>query len=659
MYLVGAVVVILSAIYWFYFRDDGRFDEPESDIVIKPPWEYNFKNKEATKKTTQKGDGIPMKILFYSQTGTAEDFAHRLGEDVRSYGFEPSVLDVEEYESDYLESEKLIVFLASTYGEGDPPDNAVAFHSWLLNPDRETGLLNDVKFAVFGLGNKTYDQFNATGKQVNTRLEELGAHRLYVLGEGDDDANIENDFLVWKKGFGVAVCEAFGLAPPDTSTVADLVRRQKMITYKPDDPKVKSGDMNNTSRWKHLDEAKARIIDTKNPFMAKVMSTRELHTPLSERSCLHVEISTHDGLLNYQPGDHIGFYPANDPTLVHKLGALLGADLDQVISMHPADDFSGRNAIVGPCTLKAALLQYYEIASVARKPQLRAFAQYAQDEEQKKRLLKLSSDDPDDQQLYDKYIVADNRTIIEVLKEFPDVKVPLDHFLEQLPKMQPRFYSISSSPSVHPDTVHVTAVLVSYTTATKRDVLGVTTGWFNKNRPNTEQQIIPRVPAFIRRSNFKLPASLKTPIVMIGPGTGLAPFRGFSQERSFQRKKEDFKEAVDTMLFFGCRNPGHDYIYQAELEEFHKEGTISDLVVAFSRLEGASKVYVQHKMQEDPMAQKIWQVLEAGGNLYVCGDAKLMARDVSATLTEIVMKHSKKTKEEAEKYTSELQKSSR
>lgn len=655
-YAAGAVGALIGAIYWFYFRDDGKFDEPDN-IVIKPPWEYNSQKKSDAKKETKKNDGIPIKLLYYSQTGTAEDFSHRLAEDMRSYGFNPEVLDVEDYTPEDLEQEKTVVFLASTYGEGDPPDNAVQFHEWIMSKDREEGVFASVKYAVFGLGNRTYDNFNSMGREIDTRMEELGAHRFYNLGEGDDDVNIENDFLIWKKGFGTAVCEEFGLPPPDKVSVADVTRRQKMIEYKENEEKVKNVDIKNISRWRVHDEKKQKIVDAKSPFLAKILKVLELHTPMSDRSCLHVEISTHGKLLTYQPGDHLGIYPQNDLTLVHKLAKLLNADLDKIISVHPIDDHSGRNAYFGPCTLKAALLQYYDITSPAKKSQLRVLAQYAEDEEEKKRLLKLSSEDPDDMEIYNSYIVTDNRDITDCLKEFKSVKIPLDHFLEALPKMLPRYYSISSSPNVHPDSVHLTAVLVKYLTSTKREVLGVTTNWLTKNKPNPEEGIEPRIPAFIRKSNFKLPASLEVPIIMVGPGTGLAPFRGFVQERLYQLSKNKDKKG-DAILFFGCRHPEHDYIYQSQLETFHKEGALSDLVVAFSR-HSDKKVYVQHKMVEGDMPSKIWKFLEAGGHFYVCGDARLMARDVSSTLTEIIMKHGNKTKEEAEAYIDNLQKTNR
>jgi NADPH-ferrihemoprotein reductase len=554
---------------------------------------------------------------------------------------------------DELENEKLVVFLAATYGEGDPPDNAAEFHRELMNPSKESGVFSNIKYAVFGLGNKTYDQFNRMGKDIDRRMEELGAQRIYVLGLGDDDVNIEKDFLSWKKGFAITVCKEFGLAAPSLSTSASIsLRRQRMVTHGPND--IKNIPVDVIARWRPSEKPKF-APDQKFPYLATILETRELHSSISERSCLHSEISTHGDILTYQPGDHLGIYPENDLTMVHKLAAQLKADLKTVISIYGIEDIAGKNPIVGPCTLKAALAQYYDITSVVRKPVLKVLGQYAKDEEEKKKLVTLASEEPEYQDYYEKYIMHDCRCITEVLKDFKSIEVPLDHFLEVLPKMQPRYYSISSSPNTNPERVSLTAVLVDYITPTKRQAKGVATTWLSNNKPGQEKGTV-QIPAFIRKSQFKLPASTVTPIIMVGPGTGFAPFRGFIQERAYRLEQGD--TLGQAILFFGCRHPEKDFLYREELENHLKQGHISDLIVAFSR-ETERKVYVQHKMKEGDMPKRIWDILSNGGHFYVCGDAAGMARDVSDTLVDIIMTEGKRSREEAMQYIEDLQKNNR
>uniref|UniRef100_A0A6B2KZL3 NADPH--hemoprotein reductase n=1 Tax=Arcella intermedia TaxID=1963864 RepID=A0A6B2KZL3_9EUKA len=636
--------------YW-YFRPGNNFKEVD-DLVVPMPKPLSTLPNQKAKSNKIKGDGIPLKILFYSQTGTAEDFSNRLGEELASFGFAPEVFDVENYNMEDLENDTLVIFITSTYGEGDPPDNAQEFHRWLMNPEREQTSFSHLRFSVFGLGNKTYDHFNKMGKEVDARLEALGGKRLFRLGLGDDDVNIEKDFLSWKKDFGIQICQEFKLDAPGSGPVAPVARRQRMVTHEPGAAELKGLDVHTSPRWRVSDEKPKGVPDIKNPYMAQIVVTRQLHSPSSDRSCMHVELSTHDDILAYHPGDHLGIFPENDLTMVHKLCSQLKADPNTIISLYNVDDPSNKSPILAPVTLKTALLQVYDISAIVRKAQLRVLAQYAKDEEEKAKLLNLSSEDPDKQELYDKFIVEDCRCVSEILKEFKSVEVPLDHFLEVLPKLQPRYYSISSSPSVTPGRVHLTAVLVHYHTKTKREVFGVATNWLANHQADPEKKTFPRIPAFIRKSNFKLPANPKTPVIMVGPGTGLAPFRGFIQERAHQlASKQDVGE---TILFFGCRHPDIDYIYKEELTAFEKDGVLTQLIVAFSRFQ-EHKVYVQHKMAVPETGAAIWKLLESGAYFYVCGDARNMARDVSEALLNIVVNFGGKSKEDAQKYIDKLQ----
>jgi NADPH-ferrihemoprotein reductase len=236
---------------------------------------------------------------------------------------------------------------------------------------------------------------------------------------------------------------------------------------------------------------------------------------------------------------------------------------------------------------------------------------------------------------------------VHILEDIPSAKIPLDHLLELMPRMQSRYYSISSSPKVYPDSIHLTAVLIEYNTPTNRVNKGVATSWLKLKQPDAGE----RIPVFVRRSQFKLPAKHQTPIIMIGPGTGFAPFRGFLQER--QWLKEQGKQVGDNILYFGCRKRSEDFLYQEELEKYVENGIVSKLYLAFSR-DQEKKVYVTNLLRENK--KELWEVIgEKNGHIYICGDARTMARDVRDIVLEVIEEEGKKTKTEAEAFLKKME----
>lgn len=484
------------------------------------------------------------------------------------------------------------------------------------------------------------------GKVVDKRLEELGSERIIKRGAGDSDENIEQDFLKWKKMFWDETVVLFNLGEKKEAKVE---RKCHMKVYDKDDKELSDVDVNKILRWRDVTSTKKDShYDMKNTYLAKIVVNRELHSSTSERSCRHVEIDLGD-VLKYETGDHLGIFPLNNETLVHKLIARLKADPDQIIAIFSNDD--PKTPIVGPATLKSILLSYYDILSQPKKPMLRALVDYTTSDDEKIKLMKLSSDDPQDQELYNTYILRDMRTILEVLKDFPELNPPVDHFLELLPRLQPRYFSISSSPNFANGRVHATAAVVKFTTPTKRVHEGVCTTWL-LNQVIEDGNTLP-VPVFIRKSSFYLPKSLKTPIIMIGPGTGLAPFRGFLQERYYRAQKENMPfEQVTNMLFFGCRNKDKDYIYREELEKYVSEGFL-ELHTAFSR-DSDKKVYVQHRILEEETSKRFYKLLEEGAYLYICGDSKNMSKDVNIAIKKVISTVGQKSDKEAEQYVEAL-----
>ncbi|KAI1292329.1 NADPH--cytochrome P450 reductase [Halotydeus destructor] len=581
-------------------------------------------------------------VIFYgSQTGTAEEFAGRLAKESNRYAMKAMVADPEECDMEELTNlpqieNSFAVFFMATYGEGDPTDNALEFIEWLKNGSAD---LKGLNYAVFGLGNKTYEHYNETGIYVDKRLAELGATRVAELGLGDDDYNIEEDYITWKDRLWASVCEHFDLQ----SSGEDINLRQYQLIVHNDLPKEKiyTGEvlrLNSVANQRPP-------YDVKNPYLAPVLVNKELYK--GSRSCMHVEVDIAGAKMRYEAGDHVGVYPQNDKAAVETLGRLLNCDLDTVITLKNLDEESSKKSpFPCPCSYRTALTYYIDITHPPRTHILKEIMDFSDNEEEKQLLKTMSSSSEEGKHLYSEWIIKSCRSIVHVLEDLPSVKPPLDHLLEVLPRLQARYYSISSSPKVHPEAVHMTAVLVEYETPTRRTNRGVTTSWLKDKLPGAGE----RVSIFFRRSQFKLPAKHQTPIVMIGPGTGLAPFRGFIQERHWQ--KEQGKPVGDTILYFGCRKQAEDYLYKEELERYTADGTLK-LYTAFSR-DQSEKVYVTHLLRQN--MKELWDIIgERSGHVYICGDARNMARDVRDILIETIEVEGNKTKQEAEAYLKKME----
>ncbi|XP_050667173.1 NADPH--cytochrome P450 reductase isoform X1 [Leptidea sinapis] len=618
--IIMLVILFGAAVWWLYSsrKENKKDDLLLSKYSIQPAGSIQVTENSFIKKLQSSGRSL---VVFYgSQTGTGEEFAGRLAKEGIRYKMKGMVADPEECDMEELTKLKdipnsLAVFCVATYGEGDPTDNAMDFYEWLKNGEPD---LTGLNYAVFGLGNKTYEHYNAVAIYMDKRMEELGATRVYECGLGDDDANIEDDFITWKDKFWPAVCEKFNI---ESTGEEELTRQFSLVTHPPGEIAPNDVFTGEISRLHSLQNQRPPF-DAKNPFLAQITVNRELHKG-GDRSCLHVELDISGSKMRYEAGDHVAVYPINDTDLVNRLGELSGADLDEVFSLINTDQESTKkHPFPCPTSYRTALSHYLEITALPRTHILRELVEYCSNEEDKNKLLLMATSSPEGKALYQSFVVDACRNIVHILEDIKSCKPPLDHVCELLPRLQPRYYSISSSPKLHPETVHVTAVVVKYKTATGRINKGVATTWLAEHKPE-EGKPLPRVPVYIRKSQFRLPLQSQTPIVMVGPGTGLAPFRGFLQERSFARKNG--KDVGDTILYFGCRHRDQDYIYQQELEEFEKNGDVQ-LNVAFSR-DQDKKIYVTHLLENN--LEQLWDIIgKRNGHFYICGDAKNMAVDV-------------------------------
>ncbi|XP_059370959.1 NADPH--cytochrome P450 reductase-like isoform X1 [Carassius carassius] len=608
-------------VYWMVFRKKA---EPIPE----------FKKLESTPQTTRdtsfidkmKKTGKNIVVFYGSQTGTAEEFANRLAKDAHRYGMKGMSADPEEYDMSELSrlpeiENSIAIFCMATYGEGDPTDNAQDFYDWLHEGDAN---FSGVKYTVFALGNKTYEHYNAMGKYVDQRLSELGAQRIFDLGMGDDDGNLEEDFVSWREQFWPAVCEHFGVEA--TGEESSIRQYELKVHSDVNMNKVYTGELGRLKSF----ESQKPPFDSKNPFLAPVTVNRKLNKA-GDRHLMHLELDITGSRIRYESGDHVAVYPINDSVIVSRIGDLLGVDLDTVISLNNLDEESNKkHPFPCPTTYRTALTHYLDITNPPRTNVLYELAQYASEPKEQENMRKMASSSAEGKALYQSWVLDSCRNILAVLEDLPSLRPPIDHLCELLPRLQARYYSIASSSKVHPNSIHICAVVVEYETKTGRVNKGVATNWL-KNKTPTDNGHKATVPMYIRKSQFRLPFKSTNPVIMIGPGTGIAPFMGFVQERGWL--KEQGKEVGETVLYYGCRYKNEDFLYQEELEEFEETGVLTELNVAFSR-DQAEKVYVQHLLKRNKEA--VWRLVHTdNAHIYICGDARNMARDVQNAFYEI------------------------
>ncbi|XP_026081653.1 NADPH--cytochrome P450 reductase-like isoform X1 [Carassius auratus] len=608
-------------VYWLIFRKKvepiPEFKKIES--VAQTTRETSFIDK--MKKT-----GRNIVVFYGSQTGTAEEFSNRLAKDAHRYGMKGMSADPEEYDMSELSrlpeiENSLAIFCMATYGEGDPTDNSQDFYDWLHEGDAD---FTGVKYTVFALGNKTYEHYNAMGKYVDQRMAELGAQRIFDLGMGDDDGNLEEDFVSWREQFWPAVCEHFGVEA--TGEESSIRQYELKVHSDLNMNKIYTGEL---GRLKSFENQKPPF-DSKNPFLAPVTVNRKLNKA-GDRHLMHLELDITGSKIRYESGDHVAVYPINDSVIVNRIGEVLGVDLDTVISLNNLDEESNKkHPFPCPTTYRTALTHYLDITNPPRTNVLYELAQYATDPKEQENMKKMASSSPEGKALYQSWVLDSCRNILAILEDLPSLRPPIDHLCELLPRLQARYYSIASSSKVHPNSIHICAVVVEYQTKTGRVNKGVATNWL-KNKTPTDNGHKATVPMYIRKSQFRLPFKSTNPVIMIGPGTGIAPFMGFVQERGWL--KEQGKEVGETVLYYGCRHKNEDFLYQEELKEFEKTGVLTELNVAFSR-DQTEKVYVQHLLKRNKEA--VWRLVHTdNAHIYICGDARYMARDVQNAFYEI------------------------
>jgi sulfite reductase (NADPH) flavoprotein alpha-component len=535
-------------------------------------------------------------ILYGSETGNARMLAKLTHERARQRGLEARLVDMADYKPRELKEEKLLLVITSTHGEGDPPDRAVAFYEFLHG--RKAPRLEQIRFAVLGLGDSTYAHFCKTGLDIDLRLADLGANRIHACGTLDVD--FEDAGEAWIEGALNAIAAHAQSAS---------------------DPQRPSNTLPATAFEGLAGREPATAYDRKNPFPAIILDSLGLNGRGSDKATHHIELSLEGSEIRYRPGDSLGILPQNDPKLVAELIERLGFDAETLVQTPR-----------GEVSLEAALWHDYEITAltpgfVARYGELAGA----------KELQVLAAVEARGELR----TLITTHQIIDVITDYPATGIGATDFLGALRRLQPRLYSIASSLDANPDEVHLTVGLVEWL-CRERQRHGVATGWLTHRCA-----IDDTVPVYVETNDgFRLPSDPVIPVIMIGAGTGVAPYRAFLQEREINGV------TGKSWLFFGDRRFRTDFLYQTEWLSYLKDGVLSRMDVAFSR-DQAHKVYVQDRLREQGRDLYAW--LEEGAHVYVCGDAKAMAPDVHEALIAIIGEARSKGREDAELYMQKMQ----
>ncbi|MDT0122662.1 assimilatory sulfite reductase (NADPH) flavoprotein subunit [Paenibacillus sp. RRE4] len=531
-------------------------------------------------------------VLYGSQTGNSIGLSKKLGKKLEEQGLQVTLSSMGDFKPNGLKKIENLLIVVSTHGEGEPPDNAIPFHEFLNS--KRAPKLDGLRYSVLALGDTSYEFFCQTGKEFDKRLQELGGTAL--VPRVDCDVDFDEPAAAWMNDVLAALSS--------TAATAGAVTSEAITAA------VSGGESE---------------FNRTNPFKAEVLENLNLNGRGSDRETRHIELSLEGSNLDYEPGDSLGVFPENHPRLVDELIAAMGWNADEQVTVNKNGD---------QVSVYEALLRHYEITAVT-KPVAEQLAKLSSGNE----LTALLANDSEFRN------VMNSCDLLDVVQDYALKGIPAAQFLAVLRKIPARLYSIASSSKSYPDEVHLTVRTVRYE-ARGRQRYGVCSVHLAERIEAGDT-----LPVYIQHNpNFKLPENPETPIIMVGPGTGVAPFRAFLGER------EETGAEGKTWLFYGDQHFATDFLYQTEWQRWLKDGVLTKMDVAFSR-DTEQKVYVQHRMLEH--SKELYQWLQEGASVYICGDEKKMAHDVHAALITILQQEGGLSSEQAVEYMTRLQQEKR
>lgn len=573
---------------------DNKTDIQENEAGITETETSTSTDQSVSEPVSASTEPLDVHVLYGTETGNAEEIAETFETKLKSQNLNVHLWDMDDFPRDSLPEVEHLFIICSTQGVGEPPINALDLYDYLHGDDAPQ--LDQVNFAVLALGDQDFPDFCQAGKDFDHILGQLGANR--VADRVDCDFDYEETAEQWITN----MLELLTQASSNTNEETPSVENEDVTIEEPQAPYSKS-----------------------NPFQAEVLKNTILTQPETSREVRHLEISLEGYREAYEPGDSLVVIPQNDPVLVDQLIDALNWDAETPIQMNDSDSMR---------SLKEALTHDFEIAKLTPvlmknaaellgNPMLNANIQKSE--------------------WVQNYIYG--KDVIDLIRDFTPVALEPNMLPQLLRKLPPREYSIASSNKVNPNSVHITVRVVKYE-AHRRERFGVCSVQLADRT-----SVGDKLPVYLKKNpNFKFPYDTETPVIMIGAGTGIAPYRAYLQERAYLNLKGE------QWLIFGNQNYHHDFLYKDDLEQWLEEGVLSKLDLAFSR-ETENKIYVQHRIEEN--SAEFYKWIQAGATIYLCGNKDEMASGVHESLIKVLIKEGNLDETEAEDYLTEMIKNQR
>lgn len=573
---------------------DNKTDIQENEAGITETETSTSTDQSVSEPVSASTEPLDVHVLYGTETGNAEEIAETFETKLKSQNLNVHLWDMDDFPRDSLPEVEHLFIICSTQGVGEPPINALDLYDYLHGDDAPQ--LDQVNFAVLALGDQDFPDFCQAGKDFDHILGQLGANR--VADRVDCDFDYEETAEQWITN----MIELLTQASSNTNEETPSVENEDVTIEEPQAPYSKS-----------------------NPFQAEVLKNTILTQPEASREVRHLEISLEGYREVYEPGDSLVVIPQNDPVLVNQLIDALNWDAETPIQMNDSDSMR---------SLKEALTHDFEIAKLTPvlmknaaellgNPMLNANIQKSE--------------------WVQNYIYG--KDVIDLIRDFTPVALEPNMLPQLLRKLPPREYSIASSNKVNPNSVHITVRVVKYE-AHRRERFGVCSVQLADRT-----SVGDKLPVYLKKNpNFKFPYDTETPVIMIGAGTGIAPYRAYLQERAYLNLKGE------QWLIFGNQNYHHDFLYKDDLEQWLEEGVLSKLDLAFSR-ETENKIYVQHRIEEN--SAEFYKWIQAGATIYLCGNKDEMASGVHESLIKVLIKEGNLDETEAEAYLTEMIKNQR
>ncbi|HEY2210635.1 MAG TPA: flavodoxin domain-containing protein, partial [Bradyrhizobium sp.] len=552
------------------------------------------------------GHNTPLLVLYGSNLGTAEELATRVADLAEVNGFATKLAPLDDYVGKLPEQGGVLMFCASY--NGAPPDNATQFVKW-LGSDLPKDAFSKVRYAVFGCGNSDWAAtYQSIPRRIDERLAAHGGRSVYARGEGDARGDLDGQFESWFAKLAPLATREFGIDSSFSRSAED----EPLYKIEPVAPSAVNA-----------------VVALGGVAPMKILANSELQNKdgvhASQRSTRHILVQLPSDVI-YRVGDHLSVVPRNDPALVDSVARRFGFLPADQIRLRVAEGRRAQLPVGDAVSVGRLLTDFVELQQVATRKQIQIMSEHTRCPVTKPKLSAYVGDDAASPGHYRSDILGKRKSVFDLLEEHPACELPFHAYLEMLSLLAPRYYSISSSPSGDPSRCSVTVGVVEGAASSGRGVYkGICSNYLAGLRAGETIQAAVRE----TKAGFRLPDDASVPIIMVGPGTGLAPFRGFLHERAALKAKG--ASLGPAMLFFGCRHPDQDYLYADELKAFAADG-IAELHTAFSRTEGP-KTYVQNLVAAE--RERVWSLIEKGAIIYVCGDGGKMEPEVKAALVAI------------------------